>query len=318
MEKSLVQTQEYAAFDDSRYRENPIVLKISCYLLACLFVTGILNLNIVSIILAAVFTFIAFFAKSPKNTRAASCALKAIFYLSFPTMLILIGENIENARHRGAFSSLLSSLALFISIPAAVFIYRKMNNIISQRSDNLRQSVDSQNAQIQAQNQQIMQQNEMIQNRRREMYNSYLAMKDELLRNTQSWYPPNYYSQDAVTFFITAIQNFRADNLKEAINLYETTEQHKKLLEYQAKQDEKLQDMLRSNQRQEAQLAFNNVLSGINLFQTQQMNEHLSNISQDTNVISQAASDLHKKVMGYRIDSTRGNGNDGSFLDRFL
>ena len=36
------------------------------------------------------------------------------------------------------------------------------------------------------------------------------------------WYPDNYCSLDAVEFFYNAVNNYRADSLKEAINLYET------------------------------------------------------------------------------------------------
>ena len=39
--------------------------------------------------------------------------------------------------------------------------------------------------------------------------------------NLSSWYPENYCSVDAVEFFHSTIKNYRADNLKEAINLYE-------------------------------------------------------------------------------------------------
>ena len=205
--------------------------------------------------------------------------------------MIYVGINIEDMKHSGGFASAFSSLSLVIAIPVAVIIYKLMNKVIEKRNNDLRQSVNSQNVQIQMQNQQIMQQNEIIQNQRRQMYSSYLAMKDELLRNTQSWYPPNYYSKNAVTFFITAIQNFRADNLKEAINLYETTEQHKKLLEYQAKQDELLQGMLRSSQRQEAQLAFNNVLNAVSIFQTYKIGEDISDIRSN---VRNAAEDLNE------------------------
>jgi len=37
-----------------------------------------------------------------------------------------------------------------------------------------------------------------------------------------SWYPEKYCSVDAVEFFYNSVSNYRADNLKEAINLYET------------------------------------------------------------------------------------------------
>lgn len=38
----------------------------------------------------------------------------------------------------------------------------------------------------------------------------------------QGWYPKDYYALDAVNYLIHAFNNFKADNIKEAINLYDT------------------------------------------------------------------------------------------------
>lgn len=49
------------------------------------------------------------------------------------------------------------------------------------------------------------------------------------------WYPDNYCSVDAVEFFYNAIKNYRADNLKEAINLYETALHQRRVEDTQKK-----------------------------------------------------------------------------------
>lgn len=54
-------------------------------------------------------------------------------------------------------------------------------------------------------------------------------------REILTWYPNNYCSIDAVKFFIDAVRNFRADNIKEAINLYEDA-LHKGRMEYAQQQ----------------------------------------------------------------------------------
>ena len=41
------------------------------------------------------------------------------------------------------------------------------------------------------------------------------------------WYPPAYCYVDAAEFLLQAVQNYRADTMKEAMNLYEDT-MHKK------------------------------------------------------------------------------------------
>lgn len=38
----------------------------------------------------------------------------------------------------------------------------------------------------------------------------------------EGWYPKDYYALDAVNYLIHAFNNFKADNIKEAINLYDT------------------------------------------------------------------------------------------------
>lgn len=38
----------------------------------------------------------------------------------------------------------------------------------------------------------------------------------------QGWYPKDYYALDAVNYLIHAFNNFKADSIKEAINLYDT------------------------------------------------------------------------------------------------
>ncbi|MCD7724609.1 MAG: hypothetical protein LUI12_03510 [Clostridiales bacterium] len=61
-----------------------------------------------------------------------------------------------------------------------------------------------------------------------------------------SWYPENYCSVDAVQFFYDVVKNYRADNIKEAINLYETS-LHQRRVENnqkQALQQQKLNNLL--------------------------------------------------------------------------
>lgn len=77
--------------------------------------------------------------------------------------------------------------------------------------------------------------------------NNQLAVQEEQLIQklrdiTQSyyqtvgrWYPENYCSVDAAEFFYTAVKNYRADTLKEAINLYEDV-MHKRRVELNQKQ----------------------------------------------------------------------------------
>lgn len=46
--------------------------------------------------------------------------------------------------------------------------------------------------------------------------------RDQALAIGQGWYPKDYYALDAVEYLIHAFDNFKADSIKEAINLYDT------------------------------------------------------------------------------------------------
>ena len=60
-----------------------------------------------------------------------------------------------------------------------------------------------------------------------EYYNHYQLQLAEL---TRGWFPPNYLTYDCVNFFIDALENWRADNLKELVNLY-AQEMHNRRME---------------------------------------------------------------------------------------
>lgn len=46
--------------------------------------------------------------------------------------------------------------------------------------------------------------------------------------------PPNYRYSDALNFFVDSYANSKVDNLKEAVNLYDTNEYRENMLDYQA------------------------------------------------------------------------------------
>lgn len=78
------------------------------------------------------------------------------------------------------------------------------------------------NEQIEEQNKQIVANNEQLKIQAQNILNELQQVQIVYQERLSSWYPVNYCSVDAVEFFYNAINNYRADNLKEAINLYET------------------------------------------------------------------------------------------------
>ena len=120
-----------------------------------------------------------------------------------------------------------------------------------QRTAMINQQIAEYNAQLEAQAEEINNGMEEV----RQMADEYLY-----------WYPRNYCYSDAVDFFIEAIQNFRADSLKEAINLYVEELRHRQVMQSQQEISNQQQEMLGQQQELIRQQKINNVLTTANLF----------------------------------------------------
>lgn len=78
------------------------------------------------------------------------------------------------------------------------------------------------NERIEAENKQIISNNEQLRIQEQNTLNELKQIQILYQERLSSWYPVNYCSVDASEFFYNLINNYRADSLKEAINLYET------------------------------------------------------------------------------------------------
>lgn len=88
--------------------------------------------------------------------------------------------------------------------------------IFSSRKKTKNKKIVEENKEIVAKNQQLAIQEQHILNELQEVQTLYR-------NHIGSWYPIDYCSVDAAEFFYNTVNNYRADNLKEAINLYEMT-----------------------------------------------------------------------------------------------
>lgn len=108
------------------------------------------------------------------------------------------------------------------------FYYKKKNESIAARNAQI--LVD--NERIKAQEQTVLAELQQIQ----------IAYREKI----GSWYPSTYCYAEAAQFFYEVISNYRADNMKEAINLYENT-LHQRRMEDNQKQmlkQQKLNNLL--------------------------------------------------------------------------
>ncbi|MGN0484793.1 MAG: hypothetical protein ACI4HI_14700 [Lachnospiraceae bacterium] len=98
-------------------------------------------------------------------------------------------------------------------------------------------------------NQKVEQQNAQIQNQLAVFQKEIDTVCADYARNCSSWYPKDYSYMEAVDFFIHCIENYRAETLKEAINLYEE-ELHRRRVEEAHKEMIHTQHSMTRNQEQ--------------------------------------------------------------------
>lgn len=94
-----------------------------------------------------------------------------------------------------------------------------------------------------------------------------------------TWFPRDYYYMDAVNFFISAIGNLRADNVKEMVNLYED-KRHKDRMEDRLN---KINGIAEQSKREQEilswQMTFSNIMQLGQLWTMNDIGKKLDNIS---------------------------------------
>lgn len=91
------------------------------------------------------------------------------------------------------------------------------------------------NKKIDKENEQIRTTNETTKVQEQQIVNEIEQIQQAYHDRVSWWYPSDYCSVDAAEFFYNVIKNYRADNIKEAINLYEVT-LHQRRIENNQKQ----------------------------------------------------------------------------------
>lgn len=119
-------------------------------------------------------------------------------------LIFLILNCVYNLVRFNIWGIIIGAIEVVVAYTIITFIYKKMN-----------EKIDTDNQRIVAENENIKAQEQAVLN---DLQNVQIAYRERV----SSWYPDNYCSVEAVEFFYNAVMNYRADNLKEAINLYET------------------------------------------------------------------------------------------------
>lgn len=159
--------------------------------------------------------------KNLKPNKKIGKFLKTILVLCILNCAVMLSQ-MEIA------SLIIGIIQIAVGYVAVKFVYKKMN-----------EKIDAENQQIIADNQNIKAQEQAVLNDLQKMQTAYRE-------RVSSWYPDNYCSVEAVEFFYNAVRDYRADSIKEAINLYEMSLHQKRIEENQkqAIKQQKLNNLL--------------------------------------------------------------------------
>lgn len=214
---------------------------------------------------------------------------------------------------RGQKSKLKTAATLFWGLFAVAFVWDTIKSILRGNYVLLvlflialvisivavRFAVKAENAAIQKRNDQVNQSNAALQDQYLDTVQQLNALRRDLAAFGDGWFPRDYYSLEAVNFFISAIENFKADSMKEAVLLLDNTKYRQKMMESQQRIEQMNQQQLINQNVMNAQLAFANVLNMKNLDLNQQ---NLNVNRQNLNAVREntaAVNNAHREHMDF-------------------
>lgn len=158
-----------------------------------------------------------------KKMRIACFIFPVVFYILYSYITLFVGPGFRVGPY----------VVVIVAFYFGLKSYCKIKN----------KSIDKENEQIRATNETAKVQEQQVVNEIEQIQQAYHD-------RVSWWYPGDYCSVDAAEFFYNAIKNYRADSIKEAINLYENTlhqrrmERNQKQAIAQAEKQQKLNNLL--------------------------------------------------------------------------
>lgn len=192
-------------------------------------------------------TFVPVGGTAVDNVKYALAVMVLVFSAFFTFIIIFVSSLLElkGGKPVGIIGFLIVTLIVMIKVWRHEQYCKEVN-------ENRKKVVAEQNEEIARYNEQVQKEAEEI---NREMDEIRVIAGQRLY----GWYPPAYMYSEAVIFFIGAIQNFKANNIQEAVNLFD-----KKL--YENEQLEIQRGMTELQRQQNNLQKMQNVLSAVNAF----------------------------------------------------
>ncbi|HEM3705789.1 TPA: hypothetical protein U1C94_002153 [Streptococcus suis] len=175
----------------------------------------------------------------------------------------LIGLDVIAAIVFGILSVIIVGVSLFLGnafYPKWVYF---INQLIDEEN---RRRIEENDMRIAEYTRQIERNKEIVQEKRQcELELSQAAQALSVFG--QDWYPKDYYFLDAVDFFIASVENFKADTIKELVNLYDDTKYKATQLAYQAEMLRLQHEQYINSERMVELLRYNNYLQEVQVGQ---------------------------------------------------
>ena len=112
---------------------------------------------------------------------------------------------------------------LYCSIPIGILCAISLPKVVNR-------SIAKKNKIIKASNEEVKQKNQIIENSENEVIQQLRNINKQYAEEILPWYPSDYCYINAAESFLHYVKNFRADNMKEAINIF-LDEAHKRKME---------------------------------------------------------------------------------------
>lgn len=125
--------------------------------------------------------------------------------------------------------------------------------------------IKKKNQKIEEENKQTAEYNARVQQEYDETVEQLNQLKNDLYTQSGTWYPKDYYSLEAATFFLSAVENYKADTIKEIVLLFDDTQYKNEMLNSQRAIQQMSEQQLINQGEMIKQLKFANVLNIANL-----------------------------------------------------
>lgn len=165
---------------------------------------------------------------------------------------------------------------------------------------------------IKSKNNKVKRVNVMIEEKNNNLYAQYAEHREicdeyqnELVTMTQDWFPQSYLSVDCIDFFISSIENWRADDFKELINLYEQKMHNQRMEELQKKVVQQNNRMLNQNEELLRQQRTTNVLQMFQIGQHAQTHMLLQQNANNLSSMQYNASRAAKALDNIKFELTK-------------